>query len=132
MDALAQANDLRNQRSAVTHRILETQLALAKIRKAWLVDGQQTPISVRAGLDCDMAELELQRHTIDRELAGLDKIKREAYAATFQVRLLAALEERGLGDLVAEVRRSAAQEAPVFVDREGRSQPTQPSAPAAP
>jgi hypothetical protein len=132
MDALAQANDLRNQRSAVTHRILETQLALAKIRKAWLVDGQQTPISVRAGLDCDMAELELQRHTIDRELAGLDKIKREAYAATFQVRLLAALEERGLGDLVAEVRRSAAQEAPVFVDREDRSQPTQPGAPAAP
>jgi hypothetical protein len=132
MDALAQANDLRNQRSAVTHRILETQLALAKIRKAWLVDGQQTPISVRAGLDCDMAELELQRHTIDRELAGLDKIKREAYAATFQVRLLAALEARGLGDLVAEVRRSAAQEAPVFVDREDRLQPTQPGAPAAP
>ena len=69
MDPIAHANDLRNQRAELTHKMLETQLALAKIRRAWLVDGQQTPIAVRAGLDYDLAELELKRHTIDRELA---------------------------------------------------------------
>ena len=132
MDPIAHANDLRNQRAELTHKMLETQLALAKIRRAWLVDGQQTPIAVRAGLDYDLAELELKRHTIDRELALADKLRREAFASAFQARLLATLEERGLGGLVAEVRKSLAAEAPTYVARADRPQSTPPDAPPAP
>lgn len=132
MGPLEQASDLRNQRSAVTQKILETQLALAKIRRAWLVDGQQTPIAVRAGLDYEMAELELQRHTIDRELSILDKLKREAYAATFQARLVGTLEDLGLGHVVERVKKSLAAEAPTYASRENRQQSMPPDAPPAP
>lgn len=110
MDVIAKANDLRSQRAELTHKMLETQLALAKIRRAWLVDGQQTPIAVRANLEYELARLELARHTLDRELAIVEKLRREANAATFQVRLVSALEARGLGSVVDEVKRSLGRE----------------------
>jgi hypothetical protein len=130
MDPLAHANELRNQRAEFTHKILEVQLALAKIRRAWLVDGQQTPIAVRVSLEYDIAELELKRHTIDRELALAEKIRREAYAATFVSRLTATIQEMGLGHVLEQVRKTLAAEARTSVSQADQAQSTPPDAPA--
>lgn len=103
----AKARELRLGRSELTGRMLEINVELTRIRKLWLVEGVQTPISVRASLDYQLAELELKRHQLDRELAGVESARRAATNVTFQSLLVKALEEAGMGQLVRDVRRAA-------------------------
>lgn len=101
------AKELRLGRSEMTGKMLEIQVELSRIRKLWLVEGVQTPIQVRASLDHQLVELELKRHQLDRELAGIESARRAANSITFQSLLVKALEDAGMGQLVRDVRRAA-------------------------
>lgn len=125
------AKELRLGRSEITNEMLEIQVELSRIRKLWLVDGVQTPISVRASLDHRLAELELSRHQLDRELAKIEAARRAATSITFHSILLKSLEEAGLGQLVRDARR-AAEVAQAAAAHDHQTQATQRDAPPPP
>lgn len=121
------ARELRLHRSELTGKMLEAQVELSRIRKLWLVEGVQTPIAVRASLDHQLAELELKRHQLDRELAGIESARRAAIGITFHSLLVKALEDAGMGQLVRDVRH-AAEDAQAAASRDHPMPATPPGA----
>lgn len=93
-------------------RRLEIAADLAERRRAFFADGVSTPMAERAALQAEDARLALELRQIGAAAVQAKVERRVQLQSSLLSQLLALLDERGLGDVIAEAKRRASAAEP--------------------
>ena len=107
-EELGHTDNMEARSQAITLRRLEIAATLAEWKRAFFVDGIERSLEDRLTLMAEDAALALEKRVIGGKVEAAKIERRRRQNATMLAQLVALLTERGMGDIIAEAEKRAA------------------------
>ncbi len=108
-EELGHTDDMEARAQAIVLRRLEIAATLAEWKRAFFVDGIERKFEDRLTLEAEDAALALEKRVIGGKVEAAKVERRRKQNAATLAQLVALLTERGMGDVVAEAEKRAAE-----------------------
>ncbi len=108
-EELGHADDMEARAQAIVLRRLEIAATLAEWKRAFFVDGIERKFEDRLTLEAEDAALALEKRVIGGKVEAAKVERRRRQNATTLAQLVTLLTERGMGDVIAEAEKRAAE-----------------------
>lgn len=108
-DGLGHTNDMEKRAQDIKLRRLEIAATLTEWKRAFFVDGIERRFEDRLTLEAEDAALALEARVIGGKVEAAKVERRRRQNAATLAQLVVLLNERGLGDVVAEAEKRAAE-----------------------